>query len=166
MAIVTILAAVILIFSFIGGLITGLVKSFFSLVSLITSVAVAGLYYTYFSGLLGFLHNSDWQNFLGFFITMAVVNIIFSIIFYFPRKILAKAWPEGFWIRIIAGFLNLLGAGMGLVLLTTLVTVFPVWEWLRLELVNSSLIDWLNINLSFVQTLLPETLRVITVPSF
>jgi uncharacterized membrane protein required for colicin V production len=165
MVIVTIVAAIILIFSFIGGLTQGLVKSFFSLVTFIVAVPVAGLYYTFFAGLLGFIHNHDWENFLGFFITMAVVSIILSIVFYFPRKILEKTWQEDLWTRLVAGLLNLLGAGMGLVILTTLVTAFPIWEWLRLALADSSVTSWLLTHLTFAQSLLPEALRSALAPA-
>ena len=159
MVIVTVVAALILIFSFIGGLTQGLVKSFFSVVTFIVAVPVAGLYYQSSAGWLGFLHNQIYQNFLGFFIIMAIVSIILSIIFYFPRKIMEKAWHEAFWIKLIAGLLNLLAAAMGLVILTTMVTVFPVWEWLRLSLADSSIISWLMAHLTFVQSLLPGVLR-------
>jgi hypothetical protein len=62
---------------------------------------------------------------------------------------------------LISGFLSLLGAAMGLVILITLLTAFPAWEWLRLELVDSSVINWLMTHLTFVQGLLPAPLRFI-----
>ena len=159
MVIITIIAALILIFSFIGGLSQGLLKTFFSLVAFIVSVPIAGRYYSVLSEVLGFVHNRNWQNFLGFFIAMAIVSIVLSIIFYFPRKIMDKAWPREFWMRLVAGVLNLLAAAMGLVILATLVTVFPVWEWLRLAMADSSVFHWLTTHLTFVQSLLPAALR-------
>lgn len=165
MDIVTIIAALIVIFSFIGGCAQGLVKSFFSLVAVIVAIPVAGQYYPFFARFLGFINNRDWEQFIGFFITSAIASIILSIIFYFPRKILEKTWHDFFGFRIIGGLLNLLGAAIGLVVLTTLVNAFPVWEWLRLELTDSNLINWLMINLNFVQSLLPEMLRFPHVPT-
>lgn len=165
MDIVTIIAALILILSFIGGCAQGLVKSFFSLVAVIVAIPVAGQYYPFLAGFLGFINNRDLEQFIGFFITSAITSIILSIIFYFPLKILEKTWHEFLGFRIIGGLLNLLGAAIGLVVLTTLVNAFPVWEWLRLELTDSNLINWLMINLSFIQSLLPEVLHFPPVPT-
>ena len=166
MDIVTIIAALILIFSFIGGCAQGLVKSFFSLVAVIVAIPVAGQYYPFFAGYLSFINNRNWENFIGFFITSAIASIVLSIIFHFPQKILEKTWHDFFGFRLIGGLLNLIGTAVGLVVLTTLLSAFPVWEWLRLGLADSNLIDWLMINLSFVQTLLPEMLRLPHVPTF
>jgi uncharacterized membrane protein required for colicin V production len=164
MEIITIFAVLILVFSFIGGYSQGLAKSFFSLIAVIVAIPVAGRYYSFFAGFLGFINNRDWENFIGFFITSAIVSIILSIIFYFPRKIMEKTWHEGFAFRVVGGLLNLLGAVIGLVVLTTIVSAFPVWEWLRFHLSDSSLINWLMENFTFVQSLLPEVLRFPHIP--
>ena len=62
--------------------------------------------------------------------------------------------------RLAAGVLNLLVAAMGLVILATLVTAFPVWEWLRLAMADSIVFRWLTTHLTFVQSLLPAALRL------
>ena len=75
-----------------------------------------------------------------------------------------KTWHEVFGFRVVGGLLNLLGAVIGLVVLTTIVSAFPVWEWLRFHLSDSSLINWLMENFTFVQSLLPEVLRFPHIP--
>jgi uncharacterized membrane protein required for colicin V production len=160
MVIVTIVAALILIFSFIGGLTQGLVKSFFSVITFVIAVPVAGLYYQSAAGWLKVINNQAWQNLLGFFIIMAVASIILSLICFLPRKILDTVTHEMPGLRIIGGLLNLLGAIMGLIVLTCLISVFPVWEWLRLSFHDSGLISWLMAHFALFQSLLPELLRM------
>jgi uncharacterized membrane protein required for colicin V production len=159
MVLITVIAALILVFSFIGGLTQGLVKSFFSMITFIVAVPVAGYFYTIISGWLKFIDNRVWQNFLGFIIVMAVASAILSIIYILPRKILDKTTHEIFGLRFVGAVLNLLGAVMGLVVLTCLINAFPIWEWLKLGLNDSSLIQWLMAHFAFVQNLLPEVLR-------
>ena len=157
--IVSIVAGLILFFSFIGGYTQGAVKSFFSLISLIIAIPVAGIFYPFFAGLLSFLPGRDWENFIGFFITLAIASIILAFVFFLPRKLTENTWPNGLILRLIGGFLNLLGAGIGLVMFKYLFSAFPVWDWLREAIVNSSVINWLVSTLGFVLELLPEVIR-------
>ena len=91
--IINVIAGIILFFSFIGGITRGVVKSFFALISLIIAIPLAGQYYPFFAGLLSFLPEENWENFLGFFVVTIIVNIGLSLIFYLPRKITEKVWP-------------------------------------------------------------------------
>jgi uncharacterized membrane protein required for colicin V production len=160
MVIITIIAALILIFSFFGGLTQGLVKSFFSLATFLISVPVAGLYYKSAASWLGFIHNQNWQHFLGFFIIMCISSIILSIIFFLPRKIIDNIIPKFIVLNVVGGLLNLLGSVMGLIVLGCLINAFPVWEWLRSGMNDSGLISWLMSHFALTKYLLPEILRV------
>jgi len=159
MTIVSIVSGLILFFSFIGGFTQGAVKSFFSLISFIVAIPIAGMFYTFFAGLLSFLPGQDWENFIGFFITLALASIVLSFLFYIPRKVVEKTWHEGVLFRLIGGVLNLLGTAIGLVLFTFLISTYPVWDWLQQAMVNSAVINWLVTYLDFVQGLLPEIMR-------
>jgi uncharacterized membrane protein required for colicin V production len=158
MNIVTVVAAIILFFSFVGGLMQGAVKSFFSLAAFIIAIPIAGRFYPFFANLLGFLPGSDWENFIGFFIILALATVVLTFVFYFPRQILG-AVMGGVFFRLIGGLLNLLDAAVGLVMFTLLISTYPVWDWLQQEMVESSLIIWLLDNLEFVRALLPQIMR-------
>ena len=159
MTLIDIIAAIILFFSFIGGVTQGAIKSFFSLLSFIIAIPVAGRFYSFFADWLNFLPGQNWRNFLGFFIALAVANVVLALIFYFPRKITEESWDNGFISRLVGGFLNLLGAAIVLVMLALIISAYPVWGWLQQALVDSTLIHWLVANLNFVQGLLPDILR-------
>ncbi len=159
MILVNIAAALILFLSFIGGIMQGAAKSFFSLISLIIAIPIAGIFYPFLARLFHFLPGENWQNFIGFLVALAVASIILSFIFFLPRKITEKTWPNGILLRLIGGILNLLGAGIGLAMLTYLISAYPVWDWLEQAVVNSSIMDWLVSTLGFVQELLPEAIR-------
>jgi uncharacterized membrane protein required for colicin V production len=159
MTLIDIIAAVILFFSFIGGLTQGAVKSFFSLLCFIISVPIAGRFYTHIANLLVFLPGPNLKYIAGFFITLALAVIVLSFIFYFPRKITEESWDDGILFHLVGGVLNLLGAAVGFLVLALILNAFPVWDWLQQSFANSAIFQWLIANFSFVQTLLPEILR-------
>ena len=157
MTIVDIIILVLLILSFIGGLVQGAVKSFFSLIALLVAIPVAGVFYQYVAGLLSFLPGTDWENFLAFFIVLVIVSILLHIIFFIPSALINKVWVlKGPLFRLLGGVLNLLGSFIGLVLFALIVQAYPVTGWLE-EVVNeSSIISWLLANFNFVKFLLPQ----------
>jgi uncharacterized membrane protein required for colicin V production len=159
MMLINILAAIILFFSFFGGFFEGAVKTFYSLVSIIIAIPIAGRFYPFFAKLLSFLPGENWENFIGFFITLAIASIVLAFVFYVPRKITEKVWSEGFLFRFVGGVLNLLGAAIGLVMFTFLISTYPVWDWLQQAMVDASITHWMAVNLAFVQELLPEVMR-------
>jgi len=159
MTLVSIVSALILFFSFIGGFTQGIIKSFFSLISFIIAIPIAGVFYTFFADLLSDLPGEDWENFAGFFIALAIASIALAFIFYLPQKMTEKTWGNSLILRLIGGFLNLIGAAIGLVMFTYLISAYPVWDWLQQAMVNSAVIEWLVSNLEFVQELLPEAIR-------
>ena len=63
---VSIIALIILFFSFIGGLKEGAVKGFFSFITLIIAIPITGMSYPLLADILSFLPGQDWENFIGF----------------------------------------------------------------------------------------------------
>ncbi len=153
---IDVIAALILIFSFIGGLKEGAVKSFFALISLFLSIPLSGFLYGYAVNLLFFIPSETWRNFLGFFGAFIVISIILAIIFMIPRGLLGGIWDKGLLSPLLGGLFSLIGAGISLVLLRIVVHTFPVFDWLDYFLVNSSVISWLTNYLDFIRLMLPE----------
>ena len=153
---VNILASIVLFFSFIGGLKEGAVKSFFSLIALIIAIPLTGVSYHLLANVLSFLPGEDWQNFIGFFVTLALISIVLSFVLLLPRKVTQKVWNRGVLFRIIGSILNILNTGIGLVVFTLLIRAYPIIGWLEQAVTDSSVLNWLVVHLSFVQALLPE----------
>ena len=153
---VNIVVAIILFFSFIGGLKEGAVKNFFSLLALIIAIPLAGLSYYLLAIILAFLPGTNWENFIGFFITLVIISIILHLIFFLPRKIVQKVWKKGTLHRLLGGALNLFNTSIGLVVFTLALQAYPISDWLARAIAGSSVLTWLVGFLSFVQTMLPE----------
>lgn len=156
---VNLIAILILIGSFVGGIKDGAVKALFGLVLLIISIPLAGLSYHLLSDRLTFLPGENWPNLVGFFVTMAIINILLNLVFLLPRRALEKAWGTGFVTRPIGGLLSAFGSAIGLVVFTLAVVTYPVWEWAKELLTGSGVLTWLVSHLGFVQSLLPEVFR-------
>ena len=152
---VDILAVIILILSFLGGLKEGAVKNFFSLIALIIAIPIAGGYYHPVAAILSFLPGTNWENFIGFFIALALIAVILQLIFILPRKIIQKAWRKGIFFRLLGGTLNIINASIGMVVFTLAVGAYPVFGWLERAVENSGVLAWLVGHLSFVQAMLP-----------
>lgn len=159
MVIVSIFAYLILVFSFIGGIKEGVVKSFFSLITLVISLPIASKLYYLIASLLSFIPGEDWENFIGFFITLAIVSVILHFIFFMPRKILHKIFGGGCVSRPFGGVINLFNSAIGLTAFALVLLAFPVWGWLEQALRESAIMSWLVINLNFVQALITEVSR-------
>ena len=159
MAWVNILVIIILSFSFFGGLKEGAIKSFFSLIVLIIAIPLAGLYYYLIATILSFLPGTNWENFVGFFITLGLISVILHFILLLPRKIMQKVWKKGIFFRLLGGTLNILNASIGMVVFTLALGAYPIIEWLEQAVTNSSVLVWLVERLSFVQAMLPEVFQ-------
>ena len=85
-----IIVIIILILTIIGGAKDGAIKSFFSLIGLIIAIPLTGLSYHLIATILSFLPGTNWENFLGFFITMGIISVILYFIFLLPRKFIQK----------------------------------------------------------------------------
>jgi len=92
---VSIITSLILFFSFIGGLKEGAVKNFFSLIALLIAIPLTGISYRLLANALSFIPGENWGNFIGFFITLALISIILHFVFLLPRKLIQKAWKRG-----------------------------------------------------------------------
>jgi len=153
---VNILAVIILFFSFIGGLKEGAVKSFFSLIALIIAIPLTGVSYHLLANVISFLPGENWPNFVGFFVTLALISIILYFVLLLPRKLTQKAWDKGVLFRLVGGILNILNAAIGMVVFTLLLQAYPIIGWLGQAVTDSSVLTWLVVHLSFVQAMLPE----------
>ena len=154
-----ILAAIILIISFFGGIKEGAVRNFFSLVVLVIAIPIAGRYYYLIASIISFLQESNWENFIGFFITLAIVSVILRFIFFLPGRLIQKIWKRGLLFRLLGGALGILNASIGMVVFVLAVEAYPVIEWLERIITSSGVLMWLVELLSFVQVLLPEMFR-------
>ena len=153
---VNIIAILILIFSFIGGLKEGAVKQFANLLALFIAIPLAGLSYHLLSTVLAFLPGTNWENFFGFFITLAIFSALLQLLFLLPRKIAQKIWKKGMLFRLLGGGLNILNTGMSMVVFALALGTYPIIDWLARVVVNAGMVTWLVNTLGFVQALLPE----------
>ena len=156
---VNILAGLILFFSFIGGLRDGAVKSFFSLIALLIAIPLTGISYRLLANILSFLPGESWENFIGFFVTLALISIILYFVFLLPRRLIQKTWNKGVPFRLVGGALNIFNSAIGIAFFALLVRAYPVFGWLKQAVMDSSILTWLVVNLSFVQTMLPEVFQ-------
>jgi uncharacterized membrane protein required for colicin V production len=157
---VSIIASLVLFFSIIGGVRDGAIKAGFSLLITLIAIPVAGSLYDVLARLLSFLPGDNWENLVGFFVTLAVLVVILQLVFLLPRKLIQKMWPKGFFYRLIGGFLNLINSAIGLVVFALVLAVYPIWGWLAQAVTGSGVIIWLVTHLGFVQSLLPEIFRI------
>jgi uncharacterized membrane protein required for colicin V production len=156
---VNIIACLILFFSFVGGLREGAVKHFFSLIALLIAIPLAGLSYRWLAGILSFIPGENWENFLGFFITLAIISVILNLIFLLPRKFIQKVWKKGLLFRLAGAVLNIFSAAIGLTVFTIVLQVYPIFDWLERAVMGSVVLNWLVVCLGFVQLMLPDLFR-------
>jgi len=161
---VNIIAALILLLSFIGGLKEGAVKNFFSLIALIIAIPLTGISYHLLANILSFIPGEDWGNFVGFFITLALISVILHFVFLLPRKFIQKAWNKGVLFRLIGGALNIFNAAIGMVVFTLVLQAYPIFGWLEQAVTDSGILTWLVVHLSFAQALLPELFQHAATP--
>ena len=154
--IVNIIAGIFLLFSFIGGIAQGAVKSLFALAAFVFALWLTGLTCHVPAGWLSFIRSEDWENFIGFIITLAVFSIILHVILLLPRFIINKLWfVKGPVFRIVGGALSLFNAALGLTVFALLVAAYPVMEWLENAVLGSSVLAWLVQYMGFIDALLP-----------
>jgi uncharacterized membrane protein required for colicin V production len=154
---VDIIITIFFIFSFIAGLREGAVKAFFALIGLIIAIPIAGHFHYLLTSVLGFIPNNNWQNFIGFFGTLAIVLIILAIILFIPTRLIEGIWGKGVIFTILGGVFSVIGFTIALMLFTIIVDTYPICYWLEQVLPNSSIIDWLMGFSWIVYLLLPAT---------
>lgn len=155
---VDIIISILFIFVLIGGLRQGAIKSGFSLLALIIAIPLTGLLFHFVTTLFSFLHDEIWANFLGFFITLAVIIVLLSLIFLIPRKLLGAA-DVGFFSAIIGGLISIVGFAVGLTLFVILMQTYPIWDWLVQVLSGSHIVGFLLNILGFIRFMLPEAFK-------
>jgi membrane protein required for colicin V production len=158
MAVVNIIIILVFFFSFVGGLIEGAVKSFFSLLSFIIAIPIAGQFYPFVANWLSFLPGRNWENFIAFFIVLVSAGILLSFVFYYPRKLMEETWKVGFLSRVIGGILNLVSAAIGVAVFALVLFTYPIVDWLLQAVSGSPIVEWLILNLDFIRGLLPDPL--------
>lgn len=156
---VNIIVLLILFFSFIGGLREGAVKSLSSSIILIVSLPLAGISYRFVADFLSFLPGEDWENFIGFLVTLGVINILLTLIFLLPRRAIEKTWNKGIPFRLIGGLLTVFNTAIGLVVFALVLGAYPIFAWLEDVVAGSVVLSWLVVHLGFIQALLPEVFR-------
>ncbi|MBN1375043.1 MAG: CvpA family protein [Dehalococcoidia bacterium] len=153
-----IIVILILIFSFIGGLKSGVVKEFFGLLSFIIAIPLGGILSHFVVSWFSFIGDSTWRYFLAFMLTMFVIIIILQILFWAPRHLLEKVWNGGFFFSFLGGVLGILNSALGLVFLICLFNVYPVLPWLNSVFALSGVLNWLVSAFgAFIQALLNST---------
>lgn len=141
--VIDIIVALVLIFSFIGGLRGGAVKQFFGLLAFIISMPLTGIFLSYVLPWFSFVNDSAWRAFLAFLVTMGIIMLILNLIFWIPRHLLDKVWNGGFFWSLLGGVFGLLNSALGLVLLVNLLDLYPVWPWLDTVMSSSGVLNWL-----------------------
>ena len=156
---VNLIAVLILIFSLLGGLKEGAVKQFFNLVALLIAIPLTGLSYHLLTNLLSFLPGENWENFIGFYIALAIISVILHLIALLPRKIVQKIWRKGLFFRLLGGALNVVNASIGMVVFTLVLSAYPIFEWLERWVAGSSVLMSLVNIFAFVQSMLPQVFQ-------
>lgn len=141
--IIDVIVALILIFSFLGGLKEGAVKELLGLLAFVISLPLAGLCVRFVSGWLSIIPDVTWRNLLAFLLAMGLIIIILHIIFLFPQNLLNRVWKGGFSWNLLGGVFGLGNSVVGLVLMVSLLNIYPVLPWLSTILDTSKILGWL-----------------------
>ena len=159
MILVNVIAVIILILSLFGGLKEGAVKNFFNLLVHIIAIPIAGYSYRLIAIVISFLPGENWENFVGFFIALALASVVMHFIFFLPRRIIQKLWKKGLLYRLIGGALNIVNAGIGMTVFALALGAYPIFDWLERAVAQSGVLMWLVNSLGFVEAMLPEVFR-------
>jgi uncharacterized membrane protein required for colicin V production len=159
MILVSIIAVLALFFSAFGGLRTGAIKQIFTLLATLISIPVAGIFYQVLAGWLSFLPGNNWENFIAFFVIMAVVGILLYFAFIIPGKTIKKGWNGGVWYCVLGAVFNLVNTAIGMVVFALVLHAYPIIDWLEGAVSGSGVIAWLVSLFGFIQPVLPEVFR-------
>ncbi len=141
--IVDLIVALILVFSFLGGLRKGAVKEFFGLLAFIVALPLTGLFTGYVSDWLQFIADSYWRAFFSFLLTMGIITIILYLLFWLPRSLLDRIWNGGFIWNVLGGIFGLTNVALRLVLMVTLFDIYPLLDWVNDLFLSSGVLNWL-----------------------
>lgn len=165
MILVSIIAALILFFSIIGGIKEGAVKQFFTLLGTLIAIPVAGISYQVLAGWISFLPGQNWENFIAFFVMMAVVSILLYFVFIIPGRLFKKSWDVGVPFAVLGAVFSLFNAALGMVVFALVLHAYPIIDWLERAVSGSGVMSWLVSLFGFVQTVLPEVFQQAAVAS-
>jgi len=141
--IIDLIVALVLVFSFLGGLKEGAVKEFLNLLAFIIALSLTGAFTGYVWGWLSFITDHVWRDFFTFLLTMGMITIILHLVFILPRGLLDKVWSGGFIWNALGGILGVVNTALGLVLMVILFDMYPVLNWLSDLLGASNVLNWL-----------------------
>ena len=156
---VNLIVVLILIFSLLGGLKEGAVRQFFNLVALLIAIPLTGLSYHLLANLLSFLPGENWENFVGFFVTLAIISVILHLMALLPRKIGQKIWRKGLFFRLLGGALNVVNASIGMAVFALVLLAYPIFEWMERWVAGSSVLMSLVNIFAFVPSMLPQVFQ-------
>ena len=152
---VSLFVVFVLLVSLFAGFKEGAVRHSFNLVALFITIYIAGVSYHLLAGLLSFLPGDNWENFIGFIITFAIINVVFHFAFFLPRRIIQKLWKRGLLYRLLGGALNAADASIGLVVFALVLHAFPIFDWLERWVAGSGVLSSLVHIFGFIQAMLP-----------
>ena len=142
-SIIDVIVALVMIFSFIGGLKEGAVKEFLNLLAFIVALSLTGAFTAYFLGWMSFVPDRLWQAFFTFLVTMGIITIILHLVFLLPRHLLDRVWNGGFIWNALGGIFGVVNTALGLALMVILFEIYPVLDRLSDLLAASNLLNWL-----------------------
>jgi len=159
--IVDIIVALMLIFSFIGGLKEGAVKEFLNLVAMLLALALTGYFMGYVTAWFNFIPDVNWRGLLGFAITLMIILIVLGLLFWPLRAMVEKGWNGGALWSILGGIFGVMGTAIGLIVLVRLFDVYPVFDWLTTVFRSSQILNWLVSHIGPLLMMLPGAMRYI-----
>jgi uncharacterized membrane protein required for colicin V production len=156
---VSIIAVLVLIFSILGGLRQGAVRQLFTLLATLIAIPVAGISYQGLADILSFIPGKNWENFIAFFIMLAVINIVLFFVFLLPARALKKAWPGGLYFCVLGAIFSLVNTILGMVVFALVLHVYPIFDWLERAVSGSAVVSGLVSLFGFIQVALPDVFR-------
>jgi uncharacterized membrane protein required for colicin V production len=150
--VIDIIAVLILIFSFVGGLRQGAPKEFFGLLGFIVTLLLSGFFVSYINVWLAFVPDGLWRAFLTLLLTMSIILIVINIVLLLPRNLLDSVWNGGFIWSALGGVLGVINTALGFALVMVILNLYPVMPWLNAWLASSQVLNW--VSSTFGQTVL------------
>lgn len=157
--IVDIIVALILVFSFIGGLREGAVREFLNLLALLIGLALTGLFMGYVVAWFVFVWDMNWRYLFSFVTTLLLIMMVLGLLSWPLRALIEKGWNSGPLWSMLGGLFGLVSSAIGLVVLVTLFEVYPVFPWLNSIFLSSQILNWLVSTLGSVLMAMPGPLR-------
>jgi len=154
-----IIVALILVFSFIGGLKQGAIKAFLGLLAFIIAIPLAGIFTPYISGWLSFVGDSDWRSLIALLLTVGIIIIVLHLVLWIPRTLLEKVWNSGFFWNLLGGLFGVMNSALGLVFMIKLLDIYPVLPWLDGFFAYSHVLNWLGSTIGANVSFLMQNIR-------